>query len=124
MLKPLAVLAALALSSSAFAAAAVPFDADNDGTVDATEAQTAAGAQFDKLDADHDGTLDAKEVKGRIAKTDWATADPDNDKTISRDEYLAYAGTLFKAADKDSEGTLDAKELRSPAGRKLQKLLK
>ena len=31
---------------------------------------------------------------------------------------------LFKAADKDSEGTLDRRELRTPAGRKLEKLMK
>ena len=79
---------------------------------------------FDKLDADHDGTVDRKELKGRIAAKDWKTADPDNDKTISKDEYLAYVETLFKAADKDAEGTLDAKELHSPAGMRLQRLLK
>ena len=124
MLKPLAVLAALTLATPAFAAGAVPFDTDKDGTVDMNEMKTAAGAAFDRLDPDHDGTLDAKELKGRISKKDWATADPDNDKTISRDEYLAYAESLFKAADKDSEGLLDAKELRSPTGRKLQSLLK
>ena len=68
--------------------------------------------------------MDRKELKGRIVAKDWKIADPDSDKTISKDEYLAYVETLFKAADKDSEGTLDAKELRSPAGTKLQRLLK
>ena len=47
-------------------------DTDKDGTIDLNEAKTAAGAVFDKLDADHDGTLDKKELKGRIAKKDWA----------------------------------------------------
>ena len=123
MIRSLALLAALSLASPAFAAG-LPADADNDGTVDLNEAKAAAMATFDKLDADHEGTLDARELKGRIAKRDWPTADPDKDKTLSRDEYAAYVESLFKAADKDGEGTLDAKEMRSPAGRKLEKLLK
>ncbi len=124
MLRPLALLAALTLASPAFAAGAVPGDADKDGTTDLQEARTAASAVFDKLDVDHDGTLDAKELKGRIVKKDWPAVDPDKDNTVTREEYLNYVDALFKVADKDAEGTLDAKEMRSKAGLKLQKLLK
>jgi Ca2+-binding EF-hand superfamily protein len=124
MLRPLALLAALALTAPAFAAGAVPGDADKDGTTDLQEARSAAAAEFDKLDADHDGTLDAKELKRRIVKKDWPAADPDKDKTVSRDEYFNYVDALFKVADRDGDGTLDAKEMRSKAGRKLQKLMK
>jgi Ca2+-binding EF-hand superfamily protein len=123
LLRILLVAGALSAAVPALAAP-LAFDADNDGTVDLSEAKAAAGATFDKLDVDHDGTVDRKELKGRIAAKDWKTADPDNDKTISKDEYLAYVETLFKAADKDSEGTLDAKEMHAPAGRRLQRLLK
>ena len=37
------------------------WDNDQDGTLDLTEINKAAGAEFDKLDVDHDGTLDMKE---------------------------------------------------------------
>ncbi len=124
MLRILLIAGVIMVAAPVFAASPLPYDADNDGTVDLNEAKAAAGSAFDKLDADHDGTLDKKELKGRIAKKDWPGADPDKDGTISKDEYLAYIETLFKAADKDSEGTLDKKEMHSPAGRKLEKLLK
>ena len=73
-----ATILALALASAPFAIVPSAFaastlatvDTDKDGTIDVNEAQTAAGAVFDKLDADHDGTLDAKELKGRISKKD------------------------------------------------------
>ena len=123
MLKPAFVALALALSSAAYADTLSAVDTNKDGTIDLGEAKTAAGAVFDKLDRDHDGTLDRRELKIRISEKDWATADPDHDKTISKDEYLNYVEMLFKAADKDSEGTLDRRELRTPAGRKLEKLL-
>jgi hypothetical protein len=124
MLRSLILAGALAFAAPAFAASATPFDTDKDGTVDLTEAQTAASALFDKLDTDHEGTLSPKELKGRISKKDWAVADPDNDKTMSKDEYSAYVAALFKEADADNEGTLDKKELRSAAGRKLVKLMR
>lgn len=111
-------------ASPAFAQSALAaLDTDKDGTVDLTEAKTAASALFDKLDKDKDGTLDHKELKGRISAQDWKIADPDNDKTISKDEYLAYVETEFKRADPDNDGTIDAKELQSPAGRALLRLV-
>jgi Ca2+-binding EF-hand superfamily protein len=124
MLRILLLAGALAVSGHAFAAKALPFDTDNDGTIDLNEAKAAASAAFDKLDVDHDGTLDKKELRGRISKKEWSVADPDNDGNVSKDEYLALTETLFKAADKDGEGTIDRKELHSAAGRKLEKLLK
>jgi hypothetical protein len=110
----------------AFAAgkAKMPYDTDNDSTLDLNEVKAAAGAAFDKLDRDHDGTLDKKELRGRVSKDTMGDADPDNDGTVSRDEYVGLAEKLFKEADTDKEGTLDAKEMRSKAGRKLLKLLK
>ena len=124
MLRSLIFASVLALAAPAYAASPTPFDADKDGTVDLAEAQTAAGVMFDRLDRDHDGTLDSKELKGRLAKKDWAAIDTDNDKTVSKDEYAAYVAAAFKLADVDGEGTLDKKELRSKAGRVLTKLLR
>jgi EF-hand domain pair len=121
---PLPAMAVMNASPSFAASVLASLDPDHDGTVDLTEAKTAATALFDKLDKDHDGTLDHKEMHGRISTKDWAVADPDNDKTISKDEYLAYVETLFKQADPDNDGTIDAKELKSPAGRELLRLLK
>jgi Ca2+-binding EF-hand superfamily protein len=104
-------------------AIAEPAVAQSSG-VDLDLVKSAASATFDKLDINHDGTLDAKELHGRISKKDWRTADPDNDKTITKDEYLAYVEALFKQADTNGEGKLEGKELRSPAARKLERLLK
>src|SRR6201986_4466957 len=101
-------------ASPAFAASALKtLDPDKDGTVDLSEAKTAASALFDKLEKDNDGTLDRKELHGRIPEAEWAAADPDNDKTISKDEYLAYVEAVFKKADTDNDGTIDAKELKT-----------
>src|SRR5882757_3570134 len=82
-------------------------DPDNDGTVDLTEAKTAAGKLFDKLDRDHDGTLDRRELRGRLNAKDFAAADPDNDGTVDKNEFLAIVEKRFKAADPDNDGTID-----------------
>ena len=74
-------------------------DPDNDGTVDLTEAKTAAGKLFDKLDRDHDGTLDRRELRGRLNAKDFAAADPDNDGTVDKNEFLAIVEKRFKAAE-------------------------
>jgi hypothetical protein len=99
-------------------------DPDKDGTVDLTEAKTAAGKLFDKLDRDHDGTLDRRELGGRLNAKDFSAVDPDNDRTLDRNEFLALVEKRFKAADPDNDGTIDAKELKGPAGRSLVRLLK
>ena len=120
----LPAMAVMNASASVAASVLASLDPDHDGTVDLTEAKTAASGLFDKLDKDGDSTLDHKEVIGRISEKEWAVADPDNDKTISKDEYLAYVEVLFKKADPDNDGTIDAKELSSPAGHALLRLLK
>lgn len=117
----------LAVVSPALAASktgpAVPFDTDNDDTVDMTEAKKAASALFDKLDTDKDGTLYVKELKGRLTQKEFKTADPDNDGTLTKDEYLAVVDKRFKAADPDNDGTVSAAEFKTAAGRSLSRLL-
>ncbi len=126
----LALSALLLLSApfgnSAFAAsrAMQALDTDKDGSIDLKEANAAAAALFDQLDRDKDGTLDARELHGRLNLSEIKKADPDHDGTLTKDEYLALVAQLFKRADHDGDGTLDEHELRSPAGRKLQKLLR
>jgi Ca2+-binding EF-hand superfamily protein len=97
-------------------------DTDHDGTVTLDEVKTYAAARFKALETDKDGTLDAKELKGRLSATGFKKANADADKTIDENEFVAYVEKLFKEAN-DGDDTLDAKELRSPAGRKLVKLL-
>lgn len=124
-----ALCAGLGLCGVTLSAQAAPspiktFDADNDGTLDLAEVDTAAEATFAKLEKDSDQTLDRKEIGKRIGKKDFAAADPDDDGTISKAEYLALAASLFKEADKDNEGTLDAKELKSKPGKALLQLMR
>ncbi len=115
----------VAVSAPVFAASpAVPFDTDNDKTVDLNEAKAAGSAVFDKLEKDSDGTLDPKEAKGHVSKSEFAAGDPDKDGTLTKDEYLSIVEKWFKAADTDNDGTLTSKELKTKAGKALVKLLK
>jgi hypothetical protein len=121
-----ALLLATPSGSPAFAASRALhiLDTDKDGTIDMNEANAAASTLFDQLDRDEDGTLSARELHGRLSLAEIKKADPDRDGTISKEEYLALVAEFFKRADHDGDGTLDEHELRSPAGRKLQKLLR
>ena len=100
------------------------FDPDKDGTIDLKEAETAAGAAFDKLDPDKDGTLDAKELTGRMSAEEIKLGDPDRDGTLDKKEYLDLVRTHFKAADPDNDGTVNAAELAGPAGSALVTLMR
>ncbi len=115
--------AAPALARIKKSSPAVRFDADHDGTVDLAEAKKAAADTFDKLDTDKDGTLSLKELRGRLSRREFATADHDNDKTLTKDEYLAVVEQRFKAADPDGDGSVSAAEFDTPAGRALVRLL-
>ena len=106
-MKRLAIASSLALSTLlAFGAVSAQaksasssvgkIDTDNDGTVDLNEIKTSAGNVFTSLEKDSDGTLDAKELRGKIAKKDFKTADPDSDGTVSKDELMTYVESLFK----------------------------
>lgn len=98
-------------------------DTDHDETVTLDEIKTYAIARFQAMETDKDGTLDALELKGRLSATGFKQAGAGADITIDQAGFLAYVEKLFKEAN-DSDGTLDAKELRSPAGRKLVRLLR
>jgi Ca2+-binding EF-hand superfamily protein len=124
-----AIIGAASSALPHYAVAAPPgalkaLDTDNDGTVDLTEAKSAASKLFDKLDVDHDGTLDRRELRGRMVSKEFGAADGDHDGTLDKDEYLAFVEKSFKAADRDNDGTLDAKELGAARGRALLRLLR
>lgn len=93
-------------------------DKDSDGTIDMTEAKTAAMAKFATLDKDKDGTLDSKEAGMDVSKVD-----PDKDGTVDKTEFESALADTFKAADTDNDGTVDAKELASPEGQKLSSMM-
>lgn len=120
----LSATAGLAGSHKKVCTALAAVDPDNDGKLDLSEAQAAAGKVFAKLDPDKDGTLDRKELRGRLSGKEIAAGDPDKDKSIDKSEYLAIVAARFKAADPDGDGTLDCKELHSKAGRALLRLIR
>jgi Ca2+-binding EF-hand superfamily protein len=112
-------------ATSALAKATGPvaaLDTDNDGTVDLNEVNKSATELFTRLKKDSDGTVDFKEMKGRVSKQGFKTADPDNDGTLSKDEFLVMVAAMFKDADPDSDGTLDAKEIASKKGKALMRV--
>ena len=99
-------------------------DPDNDGTVDLTEAKTAAGKLFDKLDRDHDSTLDRRELRGRLNARDFAAAIPTTTELWTRMNFLRSSKSASRLPIPTMDGTIDAKEFRSAAGRSLVRLLK
>jgi hypothetical protein len=99
------------------------WDPDHDKTLDVSEINKAADAQFDSLDADHDGTLSRKELGGRVTKAEFAAADADHDGTLTKDEYETIVARRFKAANPDHDTTIDVAELKTRAGRHLLQLL-
>ena len=129
MLLPLGALAVTACLVGAQDPVASPnealaaYDTDKDGTIDQNEANTAAGAAFDKMDVDKDGTVDEKELQGRLTRAQFREADPDNDKTLTKNEYLVVVAKAFRAANPDNDGTIDSKELQTTTGRALLRLM-
>jgi hypothetical protein len=99
------------------------WDSDHDRTLDLTEVNKAAAAEFDKLDIDHDGTLSMKELGRRVTKAEFGRADKDKDGTLDKAEYESIVAARFHAANRDKDDTLDAKELRAAPGRHLLELL-
>src|SRR5215831_12683204 len=77
------------------------WDADHDKTLDLTEVNKAAAAEFDKLDVDHDGTLDMKELGHRMTRAEFLAADKDRDGTLDKAEYEAIVTERFHAAERD-----------------------
>jgi hypothetical protein len=99
------------------------WDSDHDGTLDQTELNKAAGAEFAKLDVDHDGTVDAKELGRRVTQAEFLAADRDSDGTLDQSEYRSIVTKRFHAANPDNDTTIEAKELQTPAGQRLIELL-
>jgi len=98
------------------AAATMPADTDNDGTVDWQEAHDAFILHFDAMDANQDGVLSADEMKNCCCMQGKHCKDGDHkckDGKCKRDSAAHKKGDrAFTAADKDNDGTLDKKEAR------------
>lgn len=102
------------------AAAMMPADTDNDGTVDWEEAHNAFVQHFDEMDANQDGVLSADEVKG-CCMSGTRHKDCKDGKSCKHGHAGAHdkGSKAFDAADKDHDGTLDRKEAK-----KLKKVFK
>jgi Ca2+-binding EF-hand superfamily protein len=117
----------LAASSMAMAGKAADamkvLDPDHDGTIDLKEAEAGAYKVFHAINPDKDGTVDKKELSGRVSEGALKKADPDSDGTLDWAEYKALVAERFAKANPDNDGTVDEKELKTPAGKKLLKLI-
>jgi hypothetical protein len=99
------------------------WDPDHDRTLDLAEINKAADAEFDKLDVGHDGSLSQKELGNRVTKAEFAAADRDHDGTLDKAEYESIVAKHFQATNPDNDTTIDVAELKTPAGRRLLRLL-
>ena len=138
-MKPVSILAALALASAALVVYADPAggpqagmhrhggferllkaaDANGDGVLTRDEALAFAAQRFDALDANHDGKLTADEVRASFQQKRaerWKKLDTDGDGRISKAEAQANAPRLaqrFDQLDANGDGYLTPEELRA-----------
>ncbi len=89
-------------------------DADNDGIVDNTEAQTTAGYIAPTTDSDGDGLNDAYEVVGTIGSFGGVGIDPTNSDMADQTDYLDLDADndgemdTVEGHDSDNDGTADS----------------
>jgi hypothetical protein len=105
----LALALLIAVAGPAFAASPLMtlLDPDNDGAVDVDEIRAAAATAFDRMMSGYgEAALLSQGAKDRL-----------------KSKYIALVIRWFRIADIKGDGRLDEDELRSPAGRKLERLL-
>ena len=103
------------MANKSVAAAAMPADVDNDGSVDWEEAHNAFIKHFDEMDANQDGLLTPDETKGCccMSGNHCKLGDKCKDGKCKRHAGMHDKGSKqFDAADKDKDGTLDKKEAK------------
>ena len=115
----------LSVIALSFAATAIAFSPLAGAADKAARDPGKANAMFKKHDADNDGTLDRTEAKATpFIDRHFEAIDTDKDGTISMAEIQAFSkaktGEMhakgeakFKAADKDGDGTLDPAEAKA-----------
>jgi Ca2+-binding EF-hand superfamily protein len=112
-------------------------DKDDDGFISAAEAQSFAGAHFDKLDVEHKGYLTLEKFEAPLrraidrasearrprlekalprAEAAFKAINKAGDGRLTRAEFLADSGARFIAADTDKDGKLSLDELRRAHG--------
>jgi Ca2+-binding EF-hand superfamily protein len=135
-MKPITLIAALAVASSAaFAAVAAEghgprgaiaerlkqADTDGNGMLSREEAKALPmiSKHFDEIDTNHEGQVTAEELRAFHEKRQaerWKKLDTDGDGRISRAEAQANAPRLFEHFDEidaNKDGFLSADELRA-----------
>jgi len=119
--RPLLLAALLGWSVTALAQPGPMFermDRNDDGAIDAEEAQMARQKAFERMDVDGDGSLTRDELEQRRKRAQqkgeamFAKADRDDDGTVTRDEFMAMPSMLSKA-DQDGDGRVTAEEAAS-----------
>lgn len=110
--KPLVLGAALAMSSSAFAAGTTDFsdwDSNRDDMLSKDEFQSGmrSNGLFDSWDTNNDGNLDRTEYDGVGWDYDYADWDYDDDGLLTENE--TYGG-VFSAYDGNEDGHWDVDE--------------
>ena len=86
---------------SAFAKSGRPgsfaeIDSNQDGTLDLHGIKKAAVALFDDLDTDQDGKLSRSQLRSRLSRKDFSSADLDNDRKLTKVEFLGIIEKRLK----------------------------
>lgn len=110
-------------------------DINNDGILQASELQQAAGQKFDAADTNKDGILSPAEVEASMAQFDQQqadaygkavgkqetarlrnrlkNADADSDGQVSKEEYETFMNERQSLFDRDGDGVISAEEYRT-----------
>ena len=116
------LMAGLAVSAAALAAAPSEFDgmdANGDGRISAREHALAAASMFKAMDADGDGRvtaaeMDAKAAPGALTSAEKiAAVDADGDGVLTAREHADASRAIFLTMDRNKDGSLTQAEFDS-----------
>lgn len=109
----LAMAAAVATSSAAFAQRGPYTDPYGDATVSKADFEKQAAERFDQFDTNHDGKLSGDEIEqaaGSPGGRGLRRADTNGDGVVTKDEYMAMQRSRFDMMDADHDGQLTKAE--------------